>query len=313
MASPTVPPAPAAGSTHDAAFLQEVLDHVGDGVYFVDRNRRITYWNQGAERISGFSAGEVVGRCCNDNLLNHVDGTGCQLCLDGCPLTATIRSGCPSEAQVFLRHRAGHRVPVLVRVAPIRDATGAVTGAVESFADISSELASKRKLATLQREVLTDPLTQLGNRHLFDSRAETCIRELSLGIPCGAIFLDLDHFKRVNDAWGHGIGDLMLQMVARTIQGNVRSEDAVVRYGGEEFVVLMQAVNRTQLDQKARMLRALIERSVMQVPDGELRITVSVGATMARAVDTVESWLSRADQGLYQSKDRGRNRVTVID
>lgn len=313
MTSLVEPPPAAAAPTHDASFLRGILDHVGEGVYFVDRHRRITYWNEGAERISGFTAAEVVGRSCNDNMLNHVDGTGCQLCLNGCPLTGTIRSGCPTEAQVFLRHRAGHRVPVRVRVAPIRDPSGAVVGAVESFSDNSGTLASRRRLAALQRQVLTDPLTGVGNRHLQDTRANTCIDELGLGIPCGAIFLDLDHFKQVNDTWGHGIGDLVLQMVARTIQANVRADDTVVRHGGEEFLVLMQGISPTRLEEKARILRALIERSVMPVPGGELAVTVSVGAAMARIGDSAATWISRADQGLYRSKDQGRNRVTMME
>ena len=93
----------------------KLLDSLFDGVYFVDLDRRITYWNAGAERISGYLRSEVVGSCCADNLLRHIDTEGHKLCQDGCPLAATMRDGKTRESSVYLHHKFGHRVPVLVR------------------------------------------------------------------------------------------------------------------------------------------------------------------------------------------------------
>lgn len=291
------------------SFLQTILDHVHDGVYFVDRRRRITFWSRGAERISGYPVDEVLGCCCADNILDHVDGAGCQLCVHGCPLTATMRSGTPTEAKVFLRHRSGHRVPVRVWVTPIRDDAGQVIGAVESFTDRTTQLESERRLAELQRQVLTDPLTGLGNRGLLESRAGACLAEFEAGIPCGALYLDIDHFKALNDRWGHGIGDLVLRMVARTLAANARAEDTVARAGGEEFVVLLQGIGAAELLAKAESLRKMVEASGYPGPEGPLQVTVSIGAAMALKGDTTERWLGRADRALYRAKRGGRNRV----
>ena len=101
-------------------FERAVIDHLYDGVYYVDRARRIRYWNDGAERLTGYGAATVVGQFCYHNLLNHIDAAGTQLCRTGCPLAATMEDGEPREAEVFLRHQAGHRVPVRVRTAPVR-------------------------------------------------------------------------------------------------------------------------------------------------------------------------------------------------
>lgn len=106
------------------------MDNLYDGVYFVDTERQITYWNKGAERIAGHPAAHMVGKRCYDNILNHVDENGNYLCFSGCPLAATIEDGKPREAEVYLKHADGHRVPILVRVSPIKNEAGIITGAL---------------------------------------------------------------------------------------------------------------------------------------------------------------------------------------
>jgi len=102
----------------DKKFYQDLLDQISDGVYFVTLDRRITYWNGGAERITGYGAHEVLGHRCSEGILRHVDDTGQQLCLHGCPLAAVMKDGRPREAHLYLHHKDGHRVPVTVRPRP---------------------------------------------------------------------------------------------------------------------------------------------------------------------------------------------------
>ena len=105
-------------------FYKDIVDNLYDGVYFVDRDRVITYWNKGAERITGYSAKETLGRACRDNLLNHVTANGIELCKSNCPLAAVMQDGNPREAEVYLHHKDGHRVPIIVRATAMRDAEG---------------------------------------------------------------------------------------------------------------------------------------------------------------------------------------------
>jgi PAS domain S-box-containing protein len=118
--------------------LTELLE---DGIYFVDRDRRITFWSDGAEKISGYSAGQAVGKHCYNNLLNHVDQDGRRLCVEGCPLSKVMIDGEPREMSVFLQDKDGNRTPVLVRAQPIRNNAGQVVGAVEVFSRIGFQPA----------------------------------------------------------------------------------------------------------------------------------------------------------------------------
>ena len=298
--------------TGDQGLYKSLLDNLYDGVYFVDEERKINYWNKGAERITGFSFSEAVGRHCWDNMLVHINDQGANLCREECPLAETIKDGCLREAQVYLHHKDGHRVPVNVRIAPIKDSSGNIVGGVEVFSDNSANVALLQKVEELQELTLIDALTGLGNRRYIEINLTTRIEELvRYGWPFGIMFLDIDNFKRINDTYGHHVGDDVLKMVARTLLNSMRSFDFVGRWGGEEFLIIMVNVNEDQLRSIANKFRILIENSILHRGTEALKVTVSIGAALAKPDDTVDTLMERADQLLYQSKASGRNRVSV--
>jgi diguanylate cyclase (GGDEF)-like protein/PAS domain S-box-containing protein len=298
-------------STEDS-FFRGILDSLHDGVYFVDVNKRITYWNKGAERITGYESSEAVGISCSDNLLVHIDDRGINLCKAGCPLSQALTDGRVRETEAYLQHKDGHRLPVLIRVSPLRDARGNIVGAVETFSDNSSKAALLNRIDELQKESLVDPLTGLANRRCIDMKLHSRIDEMQrYGWPCGVLFLDIDNFKIVNDTYGHNVGDRVLMMVARTLSSNLRSHDLLGRYGGEEFVAIITNIKMAKLHSFANRLRLLVEKSSLDTEYGTIRVTVSIGATLVRPEDTIEAAITRADLFMYNSKIGGRNRVSI--
>lgn len=295
----------------DGDFYKKLLDEFYDGVYFVDRGRHITYWNRGAERISGYSSAEVMGRRCMDNILTHVDCEGRSLCHGYCPLALTMEDGLPRQAEVYLHHKQGFRVPVSVRVTPLRDPGGGIVGAVEIFSDNSPQAPLLERLAQFERLSYVDPLTELANRRYAEIVLTARHEELKrYGWKFGILFVDIDHFKRVNDAHGHLRGDEVLKMTGSTLLRSVRSFDVVGRWGGEEFMAIIANVDRSEILSFAGRMRTLVEHSALP-GDPPVRVTVSIGATIARDGDAVEDLIRRADGLLYRSKQEGRNRVTV--
>jgi diguanylate cyclase (GGDEF)-like protein/PAS domain S-box-containing protein len=296
----------------DDAFHKTLVDHLSDGVYYVDRRRCILYWNHGAERITGYAAHEVVGRQCNDGMLAHVDGAGEQLCRTVCPLAASIRDDAPHEVEVWLRHHDGHRVPVRVRTAPIHDADGHVRGAVEVFDDASRLIDARQQAAAASRDALTDTLTGLPNRRQLDLALDGRLENLErYGWGFGLLMADIDHFKAVNDQHGHDAGDVALRTVASTIAGGVRNGDIAARWGGEEFVILANAVDDTALRELGERIRALVASSVVRHAEQEIVVRVSIGAAMAGPGDGAHELLARADAALYRAKSGGRDRVVI--
>ena len=291
-----------------------VLDSLYDGVYVVDRDRRIDYWNNGAERITGHLAGAVIGRHCHDNILKHVDEEGTLLCHTACPLAQTMADGQPREVQVYLSHADGHRVPVLVRAAPLHDDQGRVVGAVEVFSDNSSMMALVHRAKELDQALIEDPLTRVGSRRFIEAKLQAMVNETRrYGHPAGLLVVDIDHFKRVNDTYGHDVGDRVLATIARTLDLNIRESDQLGRWGGEEFVAVILNVGEGQMVALANKLRELVARSSVEAGDARVAVTISIGATLIRADDTPEAAFKRADALLYQSKREGRNRVSFAE
>lgn len=293
-------------------FYKHLLDNLYDGVYFVDLERKITYWNKGAERISGYAAEEVLGNSCATNLLMHQDTQGVLLCQNGCPLAGTLQDGQPREDEVFLHHKGGHRVPVCVRISPIHDDAGQIIGAVEIFSDVTSKREMMNELCKLQQQSLKDLLTDTGNRRAaaleFAARSsalQTC------NMPFGLLFVDIDNFKDVNDTHGHEVGDRVLAMVAKTLGNALRAGDSLHRWGGEEFLAFVRNVDKATFQAIAERLRLLVEGSFLTLPEGPLRVTVSVGGTLAQKADTLDSLVERADALMYRAKSAGRNCATL--
>ncbi len=293
----------------DDALYKTLLENLNDGVYICERDRSIAYWNKGAERITGYSSEEVLGRPCSDNMLAHIDKEGNKMCLGMCPLNDAMADGQERSADVYLQHKDGHRVHVSVRVAAVRDEKGAVTGAIEVFTDHTSVAVDRERLAELEQLAFLDPLTGLANRRYAEITLRARIEELQrYGWRFGLLFIDIDHFKGVNDRYGHDIGDEVLKMVAKTLQNSVRPFDVVSRWGGEEYVVVIAHVEGDELLTTANRCRTLVESSHIPAPSSA-RVTISIGATLAREDDSVESLVKRADEFMYRCKATGRNCV----
>lgn len=294
---------------------ENILENLTEGVYYVDTQRRITYWNKAAEKITGYTKEEVLGKSCADNVLRHIDENGLELCLDHCPLIDAVKQGETKEKNIYVHHKNGHRVHIYTRVSPILDDGGNVVGAVELFSDLSKNTHGEliTELEKLKQQIYKDTLTEIGNRKYADITLARRISEYKdIQIPFAVFFMDIDNFKNVNDTYGHDIGDKVLKMVANSVVGLLRSLDIVCRWGGEEFVIISPNITQGAMGAIGDRLRKFIEKSWIELGDGtNLSVTVSIGATMANDEDTPESVIKRADTAMYQSKLEGRNRITI--
>ena len=186
--------------------FKRIVDDLPVGVYMVDHAVRITYWNRGAEQISGYGRDEVMGTRCADALLTHLDEHGRPLCnTELCPAAQAIQHGASYEGQLYLQHREGHRVPVRTSVTPIRGPKGEITGVVEVFCESVDETVLAKRIQTLERLALLDPLTEVGNRRFGEMHLEEYLSRLERhGGPIGLLMLDIDRFKAFNDTYEIG-------------------------------------------------------------------------------------------------------------
>lgn len=291
---------------------QQIIANLNEGLYIVDRERKIVFWNSAAEQISGFSADQVLGGSCDDNILCHVDSSGDHLCKGQCPLAQSIAEGLSQKAEIFLHHKDGYRVPIIAFINPLTDFDGNIIGAVEIFSDIRNKIAIEQKLSELEQISMLDRLTQLANRHYLEKELEAVLDERSrYGNSFGVLFMDVDDFKSVNDRYGHETGDQVLKFVAGTLNANSRPFDLYGRWGGEEFIGIVRNVTTSELEHMGERLRRLVGESFIRVNGSRLHVTISVGATIVTDSDTISTLIQRADELMYQSKGNGKNCVTL--
>jgi diguanylate cyclase (GGDEF)-like protein/PAS domain S-box-containing protein len=290
-----------------------ILDQTYDGVYFVDNDRRITYWNKGAERISGYQPSETINFRCSDDLLCHIDTEGRGMCGPLCPLSRAVNSGqSTAQTRVYLKHKDGRRVAVDVVSSPINDAIGRRLGAVQIFRDASIYEEEARASELLSKLASIDPLTELLNRRKIEMELDLEIKKSRrLGLPLSLIFGDLDYFKNINDQYGHPVGDEVLKGVSRHLQAGIREYDRAARYGGEEFLIMLPQTKAEIAVEIAERLRISIERwrLIHQEKLWPFSVTISLGVAELNRDESLASLIDRADKALYRAKQGGRNAV----
>jgi len=169
---------------------------------------------------------------------------------------------------------------------------------------MTSEEKSRRELEHL---MLTDPLTGVGNRRMLRLQLdEEILRAQRYSRALTAVFFDLDHFKRVNDTYGHKVGDSVLTRVAESLSSNLRQSDHIGRFGGEEFVVLLTETGIEEAMTLVERMRAAV--AAIQMPEMQGQITISAGLAQWRPGESGDMLLHRSDRALYRAKESGRNR-----
>ena len=291
---------------------KDILNAITDGIYCLNQDRRITFWNKGAEKLTGYTAAEAEGERCKDNLLRHLDENGIEICINGCPLETTMKDGKTREANVYMHHKQGHRVLVHVKSFPLRNEFGQIDGALEIFTKVTDTNELAHELDLLRQETMTDLLTGMANRRGMDMATEHFEESLrSTGQKLGILFVDIDKFKTVNDIFGHDTGDKVLTMVAKTILSALRPTDLAGRWGGEEFVIFIPDLETDKLANLAERLRRLIEMSWIDTDDERISVTASIGGAVVKTNETIASAIKRADKQLYLSKQAGRNCIHI--
>lgn len=289
--------------------MEKMFENLFDAAYFVDNTRSIRYWNSAAEKLTGYLKDEVLGHKCSDNILVHCDEKGEKLCTGNCPLSKSCGNKIHSTS-AFLHHKDGHRIPLQIKVIPYFDSSGKEVGMIELFRDNSETIMSSQEIEKLRKQAMIDALTEIPNRHYFQKKINEKIEDFNrYGTPFGFLYLDIDHFKAINDKFGHTVGDKVLKMVAKTIEGSCRSADFVARMGGEEFSVLLSNVDNALLLELSERTRALVESAFITEEGMRISATISIGATIVHDGDTADSIIGRADNLLYECKQRKRNSV----
>ncbi len=277
-----------------------VFESTSEGIIVTDANGDITAVNQAFTGITGYSEQEVLGK--NPRMLrsDHHDADFFR------DMWKTIKKTSHWRGEIWDRRKNGEVFPVLQSVSAIKDKEGEITHYVSVFSDISSLKQTQEQLNYLAYH---DPLTDLPNRLLFNDRLTHATERAGRSQDqVGLLFIDLDHFKRVNDSLGHQIGDELLINASRRLRNLVRKDDTVARLGGDEFVVILESIR--DAEDTVAFAQKLIEafNEPFMIEYHELHVTMSIGISVFPADGTdMHTLVKNADAALYYAKEEGRN------
>ena len=285
---------------------REILENLPNGVYVVDPDRKITFWNDGAERITGYLRQEVIGRRCPDTPLKHCDLNYVNICETACPLEATARDGQAREINVYVCHRSGRHVPVHVRASAVRDETGHIVGVVERFDE-----GHKSAEAAAGGEPKESAARPYGKSGLSDAAAVRAALEKSLAAlaeqqtPFGLVHIELDQFEEFRKAHGGPAADRIWQTVAEGLARNLPKRDMLGQWEAGRFTAVLSDCPPVMLARAAGRLRQVAQAVSISWWGDRLSIPVWVGGTAARPDDTAELLLRRAELALRSSQKSG--------
>jgi diguanylate cyclase (GGDEF)-like protein/PAS domain S-box-containing protein len=276
-----------------------------EGMLVSDAKNRILRVNKAFTRITGYTAEEAVGQ--TPSLLK----SGRHDEAFYAAMWESIKGTGAWEGEIWNRRKNGEIYPEHLTVTAVKDADGAVANYVATLTDITLNKIAEEEIKSL---AFQDPLTRLPNRRLMLDRLQHVLdASVRSGRLAALLFIDLDHFKTLNDTLGHDFGDMLLKQVAKRLTGCVRKSDTVARFGGDEFVVLLDGLSKdeTEAATQAKMVGNKILDALnrpYQLGEHEHHSSPSIGATLVKGgQSSVEEYLKQADTAMYQSKKAGRN------
>lgn len=289
-------------------FFNTLLENFPEGVIFVDHSCTIRMWNAGARNLTGIGSA-VVGRRLDPSLLKLKDIERFPISDSANPFENWLTQGVVGTQKFFISGRSGRDAQVEVSFYPVRAKGSRMIGGIILVRDTSIQVELQRQLNDLYTIATVDPLTQVANRAEFERILGEYIQaHRAVGLHCSIVVCDIDFFKKINDKFGHHVGDQALVRFASMLKQVTRPHDFIARFGGEEFVILCANCSETTAAQRAEEIRRVIETTPQNILEGK-PMTASFGVAELNAEDDATSLFVRADHALLNAKASGRNCV----
>lgn len=308
----------------DFHWTMQLLDTLDAGLVVVDREYNVCAWNSFMQNYSGINAESIMGKCLFTTYPNLPEAWLKAKLESTSKLKTRGFSNWEDRPVIFEFKNFSPVSQGLIKmyqnmvITPLKSPTGEVTHFAIMLQDVSDIAKSKMHLKRSNEKLTelgrTDGLTGLYNRAFWEASFEEEFNLLqTTGGTSSLVMFDIDHFKKVNDTYGHAVGDQVIQATARQLTRAARTSDVFGRYGGEEFAVLLSDTTADQAFYFAERLRKKIADLMVKIDGHQIRYTISLGISeWSRHDGSHVDWLKRADKALYESKEAGRNTTSVL-
>jgi diguanylate cyclase (GGDEF)-like protein/PAS domain S-box-containing protein len=282
----------------EAVVCRSILESLPTGLCVVDVRKKIIFWSDGAERITGHLRHEVVGRCLVAEPLLHCDQPSCEFCGEECPLDRAMKTSQPTDATGFLHHKSGHEVPVRLCAVPLHNEHGSIIGAVETFEDLQQLTADSKGYGS-RLPGCVDDVTGVATRAMTQSHLrETFANFGDVHVPFGILCVQIEGLDRFRASFGPEAASSLLRVTARTLESALWRTDFVGRWADDQFLVIVNGCRDAALHSVRERIRRMLASDAIEWWGERRTLPVSIGRATVRAGDSIESILDRAYKSL---------------
>jgi diguanylate cyclase (GGDEF)-like protein/PAS domain S-box-containing protein len=287
----------------DPEIYRDILDGLQIGVSVLDLKKKIVFWSDGAEQITGYSRIDVLGHSCNENILLPCNQSSCEMCSEKCPIASALHDGRPFEAVSFIHHKSGHRTPVHTWAIPLRDKHGSMIGVIQTFEGEIAINGPDPNDQTMKERGWLDESTGLPNQTMMLSHLrETLGSFTELHIPFGVIWVQVHELDQLRARYGQEAATSMLQVLARTLRNTIWPTDFVGRWSENQFLAILCGCGEDALHAVTGRMRRMMSSATIIWWGEQLSARVSIGCAGAVVGDSVESLMQRTQQQVSEGQ-----------
>ena len=286
-------------SFDDPEICRSILESLPTGLCVVDFEKKIVFWSDGAERITGHLRHEVIGHSCVGEPLLHCDQPGCEFCGEECPVARAMKTSQPAQATGFLHHKVGHEIPVRIHAVPVHSTHGSIIGAVEIFENIEQLAASDRGEPRRHLPDCMGETTGVASRAMMQSHLRQALVSFAdLHIPFALLLLRVEGLPRFRSSLGPEAALSLLRVVARTLESNLWITDFIGRSSDDQFLVILSGCRAESIAVVRERIRRTLAGEGIEWWGERRSLPVSIGEAIVEPGDTAESLTKRAQRSL---------------
>ena len=283
----------------DSEICRSILESLPTGLCVVDLEKRIVFWSDGAERITGHRRHEVIGHSCVGEPLLHCDQPGCEFCGEDCPVARAMKTSQPAQATGLLHHKIGHEVPVRIHAVPVHNEHGSIIGAVEIFENIEQLATSDRGEPRRHLPDCMDESTGVASRAMMQSHLRQALVSFAdLHISFALLLLRVEGLPHFRSSLGPEAALSLLRVVARTLESNLWITDFIGRWSDDQFLVILSGCREESIAVVRERIRRTLAGEGIEWWGERRSLPVSIGETIVEQGDTAESVIERAQRSL---------------
>lgn len=275
-------------------FTSHLLNYLDQGVFFINIEKNLVYWNKSAETLLGYQSAELSNhKCCQ--LTTHIGLNGESLCSEHCPITKAIQEGQPQEEDMFIVHKDGHTILAKVTTVPVYNKVGQLVGVIELISNNALKGIGQEKIKALTKAAFMDSTSELFSKQYIETRLQTMFKESpEKRESFGILYINIVGFRAINEMYGASRADRILKSVAKILSSGITHPTIIGRWHGASFIVILDTAKKSLMLLLADKLKKLISETSLQIGDQNVEITVSIGHAISQSNDSIDYLIERA-------------------